>query len=747
MRASAFRACLAVLLLVIVACHKVLGDYQLDEGVSCTSGTVHCVGNVLQRCNTLGTAWANVAVCASETLCDRVGKLCLPPTCAAGERRCQDAELQICNATRDGWSGLEACQSAAQCNAESGSCTKEPCQPGMIQCNGAVLRSCTDDQTGWRDLKECQSASLCNRTRGDCDIAVCEFGKFQCAGAELRACSPMLDDWVTVQFCDSEALCDAVNGTCKSGTCTTPGAFRCSNNGALERCDDQLTGWGISAMCESEAHCDAVNGMCTVEPCTPGAHQCSGARLTECVSNGTGLEWALVSTCESDGLCQQTLTANATTCVPPVCAAGETTCAGDQPQICNADRTGFRPNGPACATAELCNAGSGTCAAPVCDPNQTRCTDAQPQICNPGRTTYVANGPVCASAALCNPDTGTCGEQVCVADQLRCDPANPTHLQRCRDDLTGWEEMPCDICATPALCSASITAGTCDETSCKEPVCDAGAPHCGGTGSDAGKVLEMCNQGRTGYTPCQTCVTAELCAVSTTRVPFTCTPTSCTAPSCNPTDRWCGGTGNLSLVQCPPSRINTQPTLLDVCETNGLCEATRASNGLVCQEPSCDPMDRWCGGTGNRTLYQCPPSRINSQPTPLGTCATAALCTLTHQAGQSMCQAPACAVGATRCAGADNATLQMCNTDRTGFVQCDVCNSAALCTASLGATTCNANACRVCTQGQTRCNMDGDFETCSANGMSFGVTEECMGNGCDDTMGCLDPPGGGGAGG
>jgi hypothetical protein len=46
----------------------------------------------------------------------------------------------------------------------------------------------------------------------------------------------------------------------------------------------------------------------------------------------------------------------------------------------------------------------------------------------------------------------------------------------------------------------------------------------------------------------------------------------------------------------------------------------------------------------------------------------------------------------------------MCKTDRTGFQDCDVCDSSALCTDSLGATTCNTSACHICTAGQKQCN-------------------------------------------
>lgn len=725
---------------VVGGCQMLLGDYTtLEDGHKCGLGAARCVGNVLQTCNSGRTAWDNAAVCASETLCDDTKRVCIPPTCAADERHCQDAELQVCKATRDGWTLLQTCDSAGLCSTERGICTDKPCEPREIQCNGNVVQVCRDDRSGWDDVEPCPSAALCNKGKGKCDEATCKPGDFHCEGAALETCNAMLDGWDTVKNCASEALCDPMLGTCGTANCTIPGIFRCTEDGGLEQCADDLTGWLPVQACASAAHCSAVSGTCNADPCAPGARQCNGAVLEVC--NATSTAWDPSATCETDGLCQQTLAAGSPGCAPPVCNGNDTRCADAQPQICNAGRTDFRDNGAACLTAELCNAGTGTCGMPVCEPNQTRCTGAQPEICNSGRTAFVPNGAPCASEALCNRDTGTCGDQKCQAGQLRCDPDNPTHLLRCKDDLTDWDTTtPCDVCTTAELCTASVGAATCDETSCKEPVCAAGAPHCGGTGSDQGKVLEVCNQGRTGYTPCQTCVTPELCTASQ-KTPFTCTATACTTPSCAPSDRWCGGNGNVVLYQCPPSRINTMATVLDTCATSGLCTLTHENNAAECVEPSCALTDRWCGGSGNLTLYQCPASRINTEATALDTCATNGLCELTRQKNETTCEA-GCAVNATQCGGTGNRTLAMCKADRTGFQDCDTCTTAALCTDSLGVTTCNASACHSCLAGDAQCNTMGNYETCNAAHTGFDVTD-CMGNGCDATTGCAPPSTGG----
>jgi hypothetical protein len=245
---------------------------------------------------------------------------------------------------------------------------------------------------------------------------------------------------------------------------------------------------------------------------------------------------------------------------------------------------------------------------------------------------------------------------VCSAGQKRCDPANPTRLQLCNATLDGWVE--CDTCATSQLCSASLGTTTCGASSCTEP--------------------------------------------------------TCALP-----DRWCGGTGNRTLYKCPASRINTQADVVDECETNGLCEATRAMAGsTMCVEKTCNLEDRWCGGTGNRTLYKCPPSLINSQAVELDTCETSGLCEQAHDdPDATTCPDPACAAPGYSCAGA---VLQFCNTDRTRLMPCDTCDSAALCTASLSPTECDENACDACIAGEKTCD-DNVLSVCNATGTELTI--------------------------
>lgn len=769
MRVTKFIGNALGLLFLVEGCQTLFGEFSVvEDSQTCAPGAVQCVGNVLQTCGGEDPTWHNAAICASETLCDESSAMCLPPACTSGERRCLEADLQICNGTRDGWMTLMTCTSAAHCSTHSGVCTEVPCEPDEIRCNGAVLQSCKGDRSGWNDLDTCTSSALCNEDEGACDDIQCMPGELRCEDAELQMCNEALDGWTTLETCHSAALCDKTAGECRKEACTEPGVFRCSATGLLERCSEDLTGWTPIDECDSAAHCDTVGGGCTDEPCEAGRNQCSGPILQVCNSNRTA--WDPVDTCETDALCQLTLTEGSTECEPPRCAEGEFDCSDGQPLVCNAGRTEFRDNGAACLTAELCNSQQGTCSPATCAPGDTRCTGAQPEICNAARTGYIANGDACASASLCNPQTGTCGDAQCVKDQLRCDPDNPTELQRCKSDFTGWDS--CDTCATVGLCSASIgTAAGCDETSCQEPTCALTDRWCGGTGN---KTLVQCPESRINSqaVPLATCETNGLCELAHSQG-----TTTCPSPTCALTDRWCGGTGNKTLYQCPESRINTQAEALATCETNGLCELAHSQGTTTCPEPTCDLGDRWCGGSGNKTLYQCPESRINSQPDTLGTCLTGELCALAHDEALSTCPDPVCAVGEKQCSGSQ---LQICNTGRTGWTNLEKCASNALCTNSLtpssqttcdacvggsvrcdgaqpqlcddpstgaaawtdsdaecdAATLCNAatGTC-ICSLGDTRCNATSDnFETCETTGW---VETDICDMGCDPDSGCL----------
>jgi hypothetical protein len=629
--------------------------------------------------------------------------------CEPNTVQCYSNTLQRCSADGLVLKNEHPCASAVLCDAERGVCTPPTCAAGERRCNGAELQGCNSDRNGWLRLASCSSAAHCSADAGLCTEQPCEAGKTQCNGPIFQACNDTRTGWSDVGApCASAALCDSLAG-CASSTCSA-GNVRCQG-GELQSCNDALNGWVTTKTCDSPALCDSDAKTCRpagcttpgafrcdalgalercaddltawlpVQPCESAAHcdalngRCNTAPCTagahQCngadlqVCNGKG--WDSIETCESDGLCQQALANDESKCREPACAAGSFQCNGAQPQVCNAALTGYRDNGAPCMTAELCSSDTGTCGEPVCEAGQTRCTGAQPEICNPGRTMFVSHGDECASASLCSFETGTCDDVVCLAGQKRCNPANPTQLQICNEQLDGWDD--CDTCATAQLCSASIGSAACGASACVEPTCAIG-------------------------------------------------------------DRWCGGTDNRTLYQCPASRINTQAVALDTCDSNGLCEATRAdAMRTMCIEKTCSLQDRWCGGTGNRTLYKCPPSLINSQAIALDECATNGLCVQAHSTPNAMtCPEPACATPGYSCAGTGSRVLQFCNTERTQLMPCDTCDTAALCTASLtpAPTACNMNSCEApaCAAGEKSCSGT-TLQICNASRTGFVALATC----------------------
>lgn len=700
-------AVLGAACLVVVSCHKVLGDYEVDPafvegGAECTPGAYACVGNVLQQCSSVGDGFENAEVCASAALCNETMGQCDGATCQPGARRCLGEQLQECNATQDGWTLLESCTSAAYCNSTMGVCTDAPCMPGMMQCSGLELQECLADQSGWGVVETCATQALCNASAGTCGAPTCAAGEVRCTGAVLEICNMARDGWSTVEECESASLCDDVNQVCQVPGCSTPGAFRCTN-AVLEECAADLSGWGMIETCQSAAHCDANNGRCNDAPCNAGDIQCSAAVLEQCNTARTG--WDELDTCDTDGLCQSSRTAGFMTCVPPACDVGDFQCVGPQPQICNLGRTGYRNNGAVCATSALCNATTGTCTMPACAVGDVRCTGAQPEICNPGRTGFTNNGDACDTAALCNPTTGLCGDAVCNANQMRCDPGILAQPQVCNSDQTAWDDVLCTDACTSATASDCECTGT-DQTlcateelcvmgTCEVPACDPGERDCLGT-----QPL-ICNSGRTDFeTNGAACDTPALCedALGTANM--------CAMAMCAEDQRRCSG--------AQPQLCNDDQNGWDnvACSTvcNGTdceCNTPACASTALCVSDSMDPNVGRCNEPDCTVgSEQCMGQQPQNCPDGTGWMNDGAACVSPSECDPATgnCDGDICLDNQFYCNGA---MLRRCNATGTGWAApdpCDTCRNSTLCNDSKAvATTCNSSACYECSVDETRC--------------------------------------------
>jgi hypothetical protein len=361
-----------------------------------------------------------------------------------------------------------------------------------------------------------------------------------------------------------------------------------------------------------------------------------------------------------------------------------------------------------CQSAALC-ASPGTCTPPVCKPREVRCEGPVPQRCRADLTGWEDLGE-CVSAAHCSLDADKCGTEraeapcclaaPCDPGELRC---NARDVQRCRPDQTDLDLV--ESCATPALCTQSLVACaaapmTC---ACTPPVCEAGSTRC------TGSTLERCNVDQTGFEFVQTCDNATLCELGRVRSPLSCEPAACApgAFACSPEG---------VLQSC-----NATQTSFDVVQPcPGGAAFCNAGQGR-CTETPCEPGDRACDGAAVQTCREDQTGFIATGEL----CETAQLC-LADGAGAAICLPPACGVSDVRCAGSQ---LQRCNAGRTDFGNAGpACPRDDLCSAL-------RQRCDFCVPSRRECTPDvTSSRTCAADGNSFGPSTFCP-------LGCISSTG------
>jgi hypothetical protein len=718
-----------------------LCDSTLEQCRVCSAGDVRCDGAAREECNAEGTAWVVIETCPSEAMCNPT--FC--GSCTAGEFACRGSgdtvgrELWECG-PENVWSmKLDECTTAGVCAASldmaqtdpnwSKKCVDAQCDtPGAYACEGPELRRCRQDLTAWEVLDTCASVELCQR------------------GVENATVSHGLVDM------------------CPVG-CLSAGMFVCEEQ-ALLRCRDDLTGYDVVTTCEGETDCNPTQGACGA-PCTVGEYQCNGAELRRCLGNHT---WEEVKRCASPVLCYTTFEGDLATsgdCTPPACEpAGGFACEGAVLAECRQDLSGWETS-DTCHSAALCSALDKRCNVPVCQADEYRCFDtpegaAELRRCNAGLTGWDMVD-VCGAGTFCSNDPADPGCKLECPSATRC---NGTELERCTPN--GWVHQA--TCATNELCSCTLndscTLGLFTD-GCGTPVC--GGTQAGY--QCAGATLQRCQTGRNGWENVQACGSAALCypgaaptfangycATCPTAGEVRCATvgTGTRLETCS-ADRktWnatqtCGAQGcvdagmadycaicNAGQVQCSAARLQRCGTdrrswIETTCLSATLCDAANnqcdicvpnsnrcdarvlhhcSSDGQQDQTQTCanlcDATNGECDACmpntsrcSNNVLLTCSANGQTEAPT---TCATAALC----NAAAQRCDAPACAVGETRCSGGQP---QVCNSNRNGWDNAGAaCATAALCVAATG--TCTAPTCAV---GQTRCN-GAQPQVCNAN--------------------------------
>jgi hypothetical protein len=392
-----------------LSCAKLLGDIQVEadglrgpeSGMTapglreppCEPASTRCNDGVLQVCVRFDAqspaGWLNQNDCGTPELCsDGPPAVCLRAACQTGEVSCADATPRVCNSAQTGWDELDACETAAhcstldaQCPGGAPCCLVEPCAPGELRCNEGRLEECQPDATGWSQRAACETPELClsglagcsDRAACACEAPACDEGAMRCTGPILERCNVGRTGWDFVSQCGSEALCERglalEPARCDTAACS-PGQFSC-DGAQLRLCLPDLTDFDPGERCVGPAFCNAAAGQCEPAPCEPGERSCNGAQIQVCSADQSGFQ-PDGPPCATPELCRDDDPANVH-CDPPACDVGQFDCFGtNQLQVCNAGRTAFENAAPACSSADLCSAERRRCDA--CVPGREECT-------------------------------------------------------------------------------------------------------------------------------------------------------------------------------------------------------------------------------------------------------------------------------------------------------------------------------------------------------------------------------------
>jgi hypothetical protein len=591
---------------------------------ACTLGELSCNGTTLLECQAVAGRPTRVAVseCATRQLCDltltlpaTTPPICAAPACAAGGFSCAGRQMQVCNAGRTDFVNRQLCATDALCQAGSGlGVCPTPCSGAA--CNGSMLRLCNAELTGLVDVEDCGTAAECDAVSGRCSDP-CVPGALRCNGSALERCQSPLQGWQRLQTCETTGLCQ-LSVQQQQTTCTArrcnPGQHRCSGQ-SLEVCNTELTDFSLSTTCAAGQICDAQSQQCDV--CPADAVSCNGNTFSRCSGNGQALS---TQQCSS-GLCSASgSNVGCLQCTTPGGFRCDNqgslfVCSSDQRQEDQLDT---------CRAPQLCRANFGRCLA--CDPpGSSRCEGDQVLGCSAQNTESVLQE--CESAALClaSGSTASCDDSECSPAQLQCTLQG--EVLTCNAGQTGFAaQTPRVLCTTPALCSATAPGG------CNPPACNVGQRQC------QGNVIALCNEARTGFQPDQTCNTAG---------GFACVPSgSSAACACTPGEYRCVAGQGLS-------RCNTGGTAFTDLPGDFECDgADRVScNGTSLVRNTCGDADH-CQSSAGASCAQC---------TSAGECDDGGFCD-----GAETCLGGTCAPGSSPCGG----LTPVCSESLEACVQC-----------------------------------------------------------------------------
>lgn len=512
-----------------------------------------------------------------------------------------------------------------------------------------------------------------------------------------------------------------------------------------------------------------MTGIGSLERCEPGQVRCSGSLVQACVRSSVDAPvWLTVSDCMQEALCVAEPDPH---CLARPCIAGETSCEGATPRVCNSAEDGWDTLA-ACQSAAHCSINRADCAgsAPCCleapcAAGEMRCNQGQMQRCNQTETAW-DDVQTCDSADLCLAGLSACGgtgagcacePPACATNETRCTGST---LEQCNAGRNGWESV--DICATPELCEAGRGLGLAE---CQPPACAAGDHLCTAEG-----VLLGCRTDRLDYVEQEACIGPQFCNAGVG---------VCEPAACDPGQQRCNGA---QVEECLEDRTGFRP-VGEPCATAALCNDADGSNAF-CEPPACGVNQFNCFGSAQ--LQRCNDDRTRFEPfgppclrpdlcsAQRGRCdfcvpgrqeCTPELdasrsCSLTGNSfgPETFCplgcdgplgQCRTCQAGSYRCNGnflercLDERSFTPLNraTDCSSAGQQVSCINGQLLTTNCGAPACNFTRalCNECTGTQRVC-AGGGFRQC--NGGVFGPTQACgSGLNCSGAGNCTCDPG------
>jgi hypothetical protein len=406
---------------------------------------------------------------------------------------------------------------------------------------------------------------------------------------------------------------------------------------------------------------------------------------------------------------------------PDSCLVGDFRCNAEYLLTCGSGNTGWTLN-DSCASQELCDAKNKRCA--VCRDGDFRCSGADRQQC-------ASDGASWKTVEHCAAEN-QCSESSCGAcpSEGALDCSSGSKLRECHNGL--WQEL--DTCASPAVCSATITQAMsmgeswnrkCAVAACSPP----------GSYSCDGATLRRCRLDQSAWDTVDTCVSDALCAA---------TMADASGPAAVPdggmqadagSDVSAGAVIDACKVGCPaPGAFFCDGTTLEQCSTDQVSYQTVT---VCAANTECDPTSGVCGELCTPGHYQCNAASLRKCGSDghwkaESTCETPALCSVNADGSQGQCLVSPCGSNDFRCTGA---ALEKCNTDRTGYQAADTCASAALCDAK--SQRCIAPTCSVA--GGYQC-FGQDLKQCAADLTTWNPIKTCPdGQYCDSgaNPGCL----------